>query len=298
MSFLNIFKKKKILITHDGTFHADDLFATATLSILNKGNIKIIRTRDVKMFEKGDYLYDVGGENDEERNNFDHHQEGGGGVRPNGVPYASFGLVWKKYGEQICGGKEIAKKIEEKLVCSIDANDNGINLFDVKGEVAPYTLQDILFSFRPSWKEEQDFDKIFTKLVKFAVDIINREIIKTRDELEAELFIRSAYEKAKDKRIIILDGNYPWGEIIDQYKEPLYIVSMKNNLWRVEAVRKEKYGFETRKPFPESWAGKRDYELAGITGVSDATFCHNGRFLSVAKSKESAIKLAEKALLA
>lgn len=298
MSFLNIFKKKKILITHDGTFHADDLFATATLSILNKGNIKIIRTRDVKMFEKGDYLYDVGGENDEEKNNFDHHQKGGGGVRPNGVPYASFGLVWKKYGEQICGGKEIAKKIEDKLVCSIDANDNGINLFDVKGEVAPYTLQDILFSFRPSWKEEQDFDKIFTKLVKFAVDIINREIIKTRDELEAELFIRSAYEKAEDKRIIILDGNYPWGEIIDQYKEPLYIVSMKNNLWRVEAVRKEKYGFETRKPFPESWAGKRDDELSSVTGVSDATFCHNGRFLSVAKSKESAIKLAEKALLA
>ena len=40
---MSIFKKKKILITHDSTFHADDLFAAATLSILNKGNIKIIR---------------------------------------------------------------------------------------------------------------------------------------------------------------------------------------------------------------------------------------------------------------
>lgn len=44
-----IFKKKKILITHNGAFHADDLFAAATLSILNDGNVKIIRTRDPKV---------------------------------------------------------------------------------------------------------------------------------------------------------------------------------------------------------------------------------------------------------
>jgi len=38
--------------------------------------------------------------------------------------------------------------------------------------------------------------------------------------------------------------------------------------------------------------------LAKVTGVPDATFCHNGRFLAVAKSKEGALKLAEIALLA
>lgn len=294
---MSLFTKKKICVTHNGTFHADDLFATAALSILNNGNIKIIRTRDEEWFKKGDYVYDVGGIYDSSINRFDHHQKGGAGERENGIPFASFGLVWKTYGEQICGSKEIAKKTEEKLVYPIDANDNGINLFDVKGEVAPYTLQDILFSFRPSWKEEQDYDKFFIELVPIVVKIIAREIIRTRDELEADSFVEKAYSESKDKRVIILDGNYPWGETIDKYKEVLYIISMKSGLWRVEAARKEKYNFETRKPFPESWAGKRDDELVSVTGVSDATFCHNGRFLAVAKSKEGAIKLAEKALL-
>ena len=295
---MSLFKKNKILVTHDSTFHADDLFSTATLSILNNGNIKVFRTRDPEIMKKGDYVYDVGGIYDPSINRFDHHQKGGAGLRPNGIPYASFGLVWKTYGEKICGSKEVANMIDEKLVQSIDANDNGINLFDVRGDVSPYTIQDLLFCYRPSWKEKQDYDKAFMELVPIAVKIISREIIKTRDSLEASNIVNKAYEKAEDKRIVILDGHYPWGEILYQHKEVIYVVSVKSGLWRVEAVRKEKYGFETRKPFPESWAGKRDDDLAEITGVKDATFCHNGRFLAVAKSKEGAIELAQKALIA
>ena len=295
---MSLFKKNKILVTHDSTFHADDLFSTATLSILNNGNIKVFRTRDPEIMKKGDYVYDVGGIYDPSINRFDHHQKGGAGLRPNGIPYASFGLVWKTYGEKICGSKEVANMIDEKLVQSIDANDNGINLFDIKGDVSPYTIQDLLFCYRPSWKEKQDYDKAFMELVPIAVKIISREIIKTRDSLEASNIVNKAYEKAEDKRIVILDGHYPWGEILYQHKEVIYVVSVKSGLWRVEAVRKEKYGFETRKPFPESWAGKRDDDLAEITGVKDATFCHNGRFLAVAKSKEGAMELAQKALIA
>ncbi len=297
-NMISFFRKKKICVTHNGAFHADDLFATATLSILNNGNIKIIRTRDLKIIETGDYVYDVGGENDPERNKFDHHQEGGAGKRDNGTPYSSFGLVWKKFGEQICGSKDVASKIDEKLIQAIDANDNGINLFEVKGEVAPYTIQDMFFNFRPSWKEEQDFDKHFKELVPFVVKIINREIIKTRDSLEAESMVKMAYEKAEDKRVIILEDSYPWFEIINEYSEPLYIISNKNDLWRAEAVRKEKYNFEVRKPFPSNWAGKRDDEMVKVTEVSDAVFCHNGRFLIVAKSKEGIMALVKKALLA
>ncbi|ETB63877.1 TPA: metal-dependent hydrolase [Candidatus Nomurabacteria bacterium] len=294
---MNFLKKKKICVTHNGAFHADDLFATATLSILNDGNIKIIRTRDPKIFEKADYLYDVGGEYDPEKNKFDHHQKGGAGQRENGIPYSSFGLIWKKYGEEICESKEVAEKIEERLVLPIDANDNGINLFDVNSGIAPYTIQDLFFSFRPSWKEKEDYDAPFIKLVPLVADILKREIVRIKDSIEVASIVKKVYEESEDKRVLIFDKSYPWFEIINEYSEPLYVVFKKGDTWRAEAVRKEKYKFETRKPFPVEWAGKRDEEMSQVSGVKDAIFCHNGRFLIVAKSKEGIMELVKKALM-
>ena len=61
-------------------------------------------------------------------------------------------------------------------------------------------------------------------------------------------------------------------------------------------MRKEPCSFENRKSLPESWAAKRGKELAAITGVPDAVFCHNARFLAVSESKEGALRLAQIAL--
>jgi uncharacterized UPF0160 family protein len=44
--------------------------------------------------------------------------------------------------------------------------------------------------------------------------------------------------------------------------------------------------FDARADLPEAWAGLRDAELAAVTGVADAGFCHNGRFIASAKSYE------------
>ena len=109
--------KNKKLITHDGSFHADDLFACATLSVLleKKGEaFEIIRTRDGDIIRNGDYVFDVGGIYDPENNRLDHHQKGGAGKRENGIEYSSFGLVWKKFGEEICNSKEIAKIVDNQ----------------------------------------------------------------------------------------------------------------------------------------------------------------------------------------
>ena len=100
-------KKKLKLIAHDESFHADDIFAAATLSILfeRKGEkFEIVRTREPKLIEAADYVFDVGGIHDEATNRFDHHQVGGAGKRKFGegdksvdIEYAAFGLVWKKF---------------------------------------------------------------------------------------------------------------------------------------------------------------------------------------------------------
>ncbi len=295
---MSLFSKKKILVTHNGTFHSDDVFATATLSILLNGNIKVTRTRDPEWFKKGDFVYDVGGEYDQSHNRFDHHQIGGAGKRENGIPYAAFGLVWKAYGEKICGSKAVADKVDEDLVQAIDAEDNGLDTYKVEGEVGPYVIQGIVNAFRPTWKEEESYDKPFMEIVSFAKKFLLRKIKKVKDSLEAEGFVRKDYADSSDKRIVILSNHYPWRKFILDYTEPLYVIVPKSGKWNVYGVPVDSRSHEIRKPLPQAWAGLRDEDLAKVSGVPDATFCHNGRFLAVSKSKEGAIALAEKALLA
>src|SRR3989338_10239311 len=111
----------KKLITHNGSFHTDDIFAAATLSLLleKKGEpFEIIRTRDEEIIKSADYVFDVGGIYEREKNRFDHHQPGGAGRRvlsgvegeKFGIEYSSFGLVWEKFGVDLAGNKEVADR--------------------------------------------------------------------------------------------------------------------------------------------------------------------------------------------
>jgi len=303
---MSFFTKKKICVTHNGSFHADDLFATATLSILNNGNIKIVRTRDPKIIAKGDYVYDVGGENIPEKNLFDHHQKGGGGKRENGVPYAAFGLVWKKFGEQVCGSKEISERIDNKIVQSIDARDEGFDILIPKvKDVFPYSAESLLLSVVPTWKEEnKDIDKIFFNQVKYVVGILKREIKIAKDDIDGVHSLLDSYNKSEDKRIVISGTDFPrylLQDTLSRLPEPIYLVypSSKSDLWKVEAIKKSPETMESRKYFPESWRGftNGDQKLKDVTGISDIIFCHQNGFYIAVKSKESAIKLANKALI-
>ncbi len=293
--------KKVKVITHNGGFHCDEVFAVATLSLFFEGKIDVVRTRDAGLIDTADMVVDVGGEYDIPKKRFDHHQTGGAGKRDNGIPYASFGLIWKEYGGKICGTAETSNLIDKKIVQAIDALDNGVEISTpIYGDVHHYSVFDIVSAFAPSWKEpEGSTDKAFLEAVNFAEKILEREIKKTQDKIEGEKFVKEAYDKAEDKRLIILEHDYSWGEILSTFKEPLFVVEpvWQNNTWRVKAVRDDRYSFKNRKNFPLEWAGLRDEELAKVSGVADAVFCHNKLFIAVAKSHEGAIALAKKALL-
>lgn len=117
----------KTIITHSGRFHTDETFGVAAL-LQVYSDAKVFRSRDPEIIKTGDIVLDVGGVYDPQRDLFDHHQLEGAGARENGIPYASFGLVWKKYGEKIAGNKEAAALVEKYLVTPIDAADNGFDL--------------------------------------------------------------------------------------------------------------------------------------------------------------------------
>jgi uncharacterized UPF0160 family protein len=297
-----IFKKSKKLITHNGSFHSDDIFACATLSLLleKKGEkFKIFRTRDEKIIKTGDYVFDIGGIYDAEKNRFDHHQIGGAGKRENGIEYSSFGLVWKKFGKRLCRLEEVAEIIDDNLVAPVDAFDNGFDLVENKYSISPYFVQHFFLAMRPTVREKKTNNyKMFLKSVKIAKEILKREIVHAEDAVLSEKKIASIYNKNEDKRILILSEDFHNEDILSKFKGLLFVVYPRRNddLWGIRTVKENSRTFINRKDLPKTWAGKRDKEMAKITGVEDAIFCHNGLFLAVAKSREGAIKLAQIAL--
>ncbi|MFA6397375.1 MAG: MYG1 family protein [Candidatus Paceibacterota bacterium] len=301
-------KNKIKIITHNGSFHADEIFTCATLSIFFEQEGKefdILRTRDETAIKSGFnnqdiFLVDVGWINNPDKNLFDHHQIEGAGERQNGIPFASFGLVWKKFGERVCGSKEISDELDKKLVQSIDAFDSGIKLSeDIKKDVHSYDLGNLIDAFLPSWKEDRNIqDGTFLKIVEVAKILIQREISKTKDNFEGEKFVEEIYKNTEDKRIIVLDKGYPRDPVLSKHKEPLFVVFPKDadNKWQILTIRDDSNSFVNRKDLPKSWGGLTGEELAQVSGVPDALFCHKNLFIATANSKEGAIKLAQIAL--
>jgi uncharacterized UPF0160 family protein len=290
------------LVTHNGSFHTDDIFAAATLSLMLKAkgeSVEITRTRDTDIINAGDYVFDVGGVYDAEKNRFDHHQVGGAGHRENTIEYSSFGLIWKKFGAELCGSKEAAHAIDKRLVAPVDAVDNGMDLVERKYDVFPYTIQDFFRVMRPMWNEtETNIDDVFIDCVEIAKNVLVREMKYAVDSVSSNKAISSIYENTQDKRILIFDKNYPSSEVLNDLTEVIFVVYPRDtyNYWGVKAVRADSKNFNNRKDFPAAWGGLKDEALQKVTSVPDAVFCHRGLFLVVSKSKEGAIKLAQIAL--
>src|SRR3989344_4012570 len=303
-------KKNKTIITHSGTFHADDVVAVATFVLAHRGEEwQIVRSREKEVVEVADAVIDTGSVYDQKTMRFDHHQAGGAGMHENSIPYAAFGLVWKEYGTLVCGGDFfITKQIEDSLVSALDAHDNGVKIYEELYSISPFELSRYVSAFNPTWLEEERWGEkseekkleIFLKLVDWAKELILREIKRHKDKNIAYTQVKEIYEKSFDKQIIILEKYLPWQDALLEYPEPLFVlypadVGMYGN-WVIRTVPKEKGSFESRKLLPKSWVGKKDEELANDTGISDAIYCHNNGFLATAKSREGAIKLAELAL--
>lgn len=313
--------KKVVIVTHDGMFHADDVFAVAALlCLLDTAPVvaTIARTRDEDVIRKADFAVDVGSVYDAEKNRFDHHQIGGAGKRTNdlpaahgllergsqsgaaGIPYAAFGLVWQKFGTGIAGSETAAAIVDQRLVATIDAKDCGVDLFDKKFKnIEPYDIDEFVHNLRPTWQEDASkIDAKFLEAVAFGRKVIEREVVHAKAAVAAEAIIRKAYEAARDKRIIILDAYYSFEKVLGAFPEPLFAVYPRlDGAWTAKAIRDDISSFKNRKDFPKTWVGLRDLELVKVSGVPDATFCHNGRFMAVARSREGALALAQKALM-
>ena len=283
----------KTIATHNGNFHADDVFSIAALKIIFP-SFKLIRTRDLEIIDKADIVLDVGGVYDADAGRFDHHQRGGAGERENGIPYSSFGLIWQKYGLEICDGNQhVANAVDAGLVSTIDADDCGY------GERAEgISLSRTISMFNPTWQEEADFDAGFNEAVEFATRLLTRFIASANGGISAKSIVTQAIEDAEDPRVIVLEKYVPWKKtVLKLSEEALYMIyPSQTGQWRIQTVPVEQGSFEDRKSLPKPWAGLSGIELQQATGIDDAMFCHNGLFIGGAESFESTMKMAAMAL--
>ena len=288
--------------THNATFHADEVFATAIM-LQGLGELHVTRTRDQVLLDQQDALLDVGGVYDEATRRYDHHQKGGAGVRANGIPYATAGLVWRSFGERVVRAfdsslidsevTEIYERIDAEFFRYIDAVDCGI---DVPGP-ASVSISNIISGFKPGWYEAPDFDAGFEKAVWFALEIVRNRIRDAIGAVKARIVVEAA-TPVNEGKVLVLDRFAPWTESVCKgMPDVLYVVYPgATGDWRVQVVPAETDSFKARKSLPESWAGLNDAKLSEAVGIPGCVFCHNGRFICSNQTKEGALEMARKAV--
>lgn len=296
--------------THNGVFHADDLFAVAALKMLFKVDA-VVRTRDEKALAECGLVVDVGGVYSQETLQFDHHQRGfydpkgsyeanlaRGSVRINGVPYSSFGLVWRCFGSRITGSSKVAARVDETIVQSVDAADCGFSLHGkptIEG-ARSLSISAALSSLNPTWEEGGDFDNAFDAAVEVAAMFLKRAIAAAKGTVNAETAVQQAQAAAGDDPVVVLDKFVPWGEF-DFPPAALYVVFPSEvGTWMVQAIPPRPGSFDKRKPLPASWGGLRDAEFSKVTGLDGSVFCHVGLFICGHQTREGALALARLAV--
>jgi uncharacterized UPF0160 family protein len=298
------------LITHSGSFHADDVLSYTLLKSLFPQS-KLVRTRNQSLIDnKGanDVVFDVGYAYDPRRLCFDHHQPGRP-LRIDGAPYSAFGLIWKHFGVTYLSAKfqdelDVIQRawdeIDAGFVTEIDHGDNGYvppngRPLDFKTGIAQ-----MVDAFVPAWDEDgADYDQAFKDASACVEPMLSRIAAKAMALARAYQPVRQAFDTAEDARIVVIPDFMPSGNIVydENHIEALYLVERRRSgEWFVNCIAPEGSPFEQRLPLPEAWAGLRGQALADVTGVSDAIFCHLQRFTCSARSKEGALALANLAL--
>jgi uncharacterized UPF0160 family protein len=290
-----------LVATHDGSFHADEVFAIAVLGLL-EDRLEVIRTRDPDRLAAADVRVDVGFRSDPGAGAFDHHQRDFAEVRANGVRYASFGLIWREFGARVCDGDaDVARAVDELLVQPVDANDTGQELTrSLIDGVHPMTVNGVIGAFNGRWDEEltpEHERERFDLAVAEATGILQREIVGAASSLRAERIVRDAIAAADDPRLVELPINAPWKQVlVPATDQALFVIYPKRQGFGLESVPRRLGSFENRRDLPEAWAGLEGAGLVSVTGVEDALFCHAKRFLVVARTHDAIARLAQLAL--
>lgn len=279
--------------THDGIFHLDELVAIALISILYNGNISVVRTRDLRVLKLCDIVVDVGG------GPYDHHMPGGNGKRASGTPYASAGLVWQAFGEQILNSlgclasivEACKARVDSTLIEDLDKIDNGIKAN------SPF---EYIYFFLPNWENEKSADLCFMDALHTTTSILKKALIKAIYEENDNATLRIGIAISGVGNIMDIPSQLiKWQPIVLEHnlKSPnkidFVLFPYPTGGYAAQCVPPSKEDFfGQRIPFPKEWAGQTE-KLSEISGVRGATFCHNSCFFIRGETRNAVIELCK-----
>ncbi|MBR4444456.1 MAG: MYG1 family protein [Solobacterium sp.] len=315
------------LFTHDGLFHADDVFAAALLSLIAE-EVNIVRGSDTEIPEdtKNWIIFDIGG------GDLDHHtpeNKVNNGTHPGtNVPYAACGLVWRRYYKEIlkeqgCEERYMEtayRRLESSLILGIDAADNAYDaVVDVMGSMPNITdeqkqtileassvgmsVSQVIKDFNPPWNSNMSYYDAFQDAVSFARDIVINRIDSILSSLDGRDYVNNCIRYSSG-HIMIMDEFAPWEGVLyslhyDQKAEDIWYVVFPalRGGWNVQcALVSPRDRTVYRHPLPKEWYGLRGEDLQKASGIKTASFCHASGFLANADTESDALAMAEKAV--
>lgn len=290
--------------THNGIFHCDDVVGIAILAIAHMHtDAYVVRTRKIDDLNKLDIVIDIGG------GLFDHHMAGFNVCRPTGEKYASAGLAWKEFAEEAIRNvmtekgisindneiKTVKEQLDREVIIPVDMEDNG-------EKISNHTFS-FISKFLPSWMEVPNYDDAFYRIEAIVSDIL-KEIIKDKIvQFATKTELQKRYDYINDGILEIPAQAMPWLEDVVSYNQThnynvrFVIFPYPAGGWAAQSVPPSiEKKFEQLVSFPKEWAGGNEQTLPVISGIQDATFCHNGCFFARAKTKESVLEMCRIAM--
>lgn len=294
------------LVTHSGGFHADEVLSSVILTRLFP-QARLIRSRAAEWITPGAdrIIYDVGGAYDAAARIFDHHQRGAP-LREDGQPFSSFGLIWTHYGRDYLAASGLPEAhietvhaaFDASFVLPIDLVDNGA--LSPSGPLAGLTLPALLETLKPVFDETdpEAEDRGFDAALAIARRFVEASIGRASAKLRAESLVHQAIEMAGEGKVLELPMGMPFRPAIVKAGADhlLFVVHPRDKDWCLTTIRRADEGFEVRADLPAAWAGLTNGDLEAACGVEGASFCHNGRFVAAARTREAALAMAELAV--
>jgi len=294
------------LVTHSGSFHADDVCATAVLSRLYPA-ANIVRTRDDAQIERlapDAITYDVGRVHDREARRFDHHM-GDAAKREDGTTYSSFGLIWKHYGKAYLHARgvpaadipSIHAKFDEQVVLPIDKLDNGHLAPADIGETRGLSLSALISDFNAPFdrNDEQTSKRCFEEAVFAVQDMFDARFGALEAEARADKLLEVEIQEQWGQPVLELPYSMDFQAKLDEMeaRHVLFVIQPSSSGgFGLTCARESAGTYNNLMDLPASWGGLSGQDLVNETGVEGATFCHSGLFFAAGDSRECLRELA------